>query len=875
VSELRDMLLAAFVVEHKEHLEGIRTILLTLEQGGGVVGSADLDELFRRAHSLKAAARVCDFPTVEAIGQRLETVFSRMRGAPTPGREVLELVKKALEAVEDWGLALAQQREGPEPGHALEALEGLLKGGTPVQVKPARDDDLEAKLREAFQAESKEHLEGIRAILAAMERGGIPTRAALEEAFRRAHTLKGASRLAELHTIETVAHRLETLFARVRDGTLGLEVQVLRVVGQGLDAIEDGVAAVAERRPPPEVTHVLQAIEAVMAGESSSVPIPEAPPSEEQGPPGASGPVGPAIDTVRISADHLDRLLRSTEEVLTEGLRQKALDRELLDLSRQIDNLEKEWALVRNLAGPALRQLSATPGLAPLARYLSLAEQQVHSLSRRARAVRLAHHRRTLALGLLGGQLQHDVRRVRMVSAASVFQGFRKRIRDLAREEGKEIDFRISGLEIEADRLVLQALKDPLMHILFNAVSHGLETAEERREQGKSAVGRVALHLESAANRLRVRVEDDGRGIDYTRVAEAAVRQRFFSEAQAAAASTEELAGLLFKPGFSTSRAVTGLSGRGMGLSVVQEAVARLQGEIELRPGSEGGTVVQLLVPLVISSQRLLLVSCRGQPFAIPIHGIERLVRVKLEDVEMVEGQPMLLLQGQPIPVLSLTTLLDLPGPEAPSDGDYLPLILGRWGGKRVAVAVEAFRGERDGIIKDLDGPAAQVATLAGGILLEDGSVCLVLNLGEVIRSFKPSNPVARAARASPVPAKKRTSVLVVDDSLTTRTLEKSILETHGYDVRIAVDGIEALTQLQADPADLVITDVQMPRLDGFGLLEAMKKDPRLARIPTIVVTSLGRREDQERGLALGADAYIVKRKFDHEELLETIRQII
>ena len=199
-----------------------------------------------------------------------------------------------------------------------------------------------------------------------------------------------------------------------------------------------------------------------------------------------------------------------------------------------------------------------------------------------------------------------------------------------------------------------------------------------------------------------------------------------------------------------------------------------------------------------------------------------------------------------------------------------------RLGVKRMAVAVDAFLGERDALIKDLDDPAAQVSKLAGGILLEDGSVCLVLNLAELIRSSRPSDRAPVLQKTGPAPSGRlRSTVLVVDDSLTTRTLEKSILEAHGYNVRIAMDGVEALSQLQAETADLVITDIQMPRMDGFTLLEEMKKDARLAKIPVIVVTSMEKREDQERGLALGADAYIVKRKFDHQDLLDTIRQIL
>jgi two-component system chemotaxis sensor kinase CheA len=549
--------------------------------------------------------------------------------------------------------------------------------------------------------------------------------------------------------------------------------------------------------------------------------------------------------------------------------------RELNELDREIDGLEREWARTIGGITPALQQMATTPELSRVSRSLSAVEKQIRSLRRRGRAVRRLQQSSSWNLTLLGGQIQQDVRRVRTVSAETVFQGFRKMMRDLARDEGKEIDFRINGLEIEADRMVLQALKDPLMHVLRNAVSHGLEPPDERRRLGKESVGHVTLHLEIVGSRLIIRVEEDGRGIDFAKVAAVAVSRSFLTEAEAATASQAELASLLFAAGFSTARQVTGLSGRGMGLSVVSEAAARLQGEVELRPRPESGTIFILSVPLTISTQRLLLVSCHAQTFAIPLHSIERLLRIKLQEIELVEGRPTLILQGQSLPVLSLASLLELSQTDVEVEGDSLSVVILRSGSKRTAAIVDGFLEEREALIHELDKPVAHLSKLAGGIFLEDGSVSLVLNVADVIRTFKSTDRTPIVRRTQVQPEKKRSTVLVVDDSLTTRTLEKSILETHGYDVRIAMDGVEALAQLQLETVDLVITDVQMPHMDGFQLLEEMKKNTRFAQIPVIVVTSMSRREDQERGLALGADAYIVKRKFDHDELLKTIRQII
>jgi two-component system chemotaxis sensor kinase CheA len=261
----------------------------------------------------------------------------------------------------------------------------------------------------------------------------------------------------------------------------------------------------------------------------------------------------------------------------------------------------------------------------------------------------------------------------------------------------------------------------------------------------------------------------------------------------------------------------------------------------------------------------------------MPLHGIERLCRIKLSEVHTVESRPVVAVDGQPVSVVSLAHLLDTAEPRVSANQNTLCVMIMRTGTQRLAVAVDAFLSERDAIIKDLPAPADGNAKIAGGILLEDGSVCLVLHPAELVEGFRQSSDALVLATDAEAPSevKRSLEILVVDDSLTTRTLEKSVLEAHGYQVAIAVDGVDALNYLRASPVGLVISDLQMPRLDGFGLLEEMKRDPRLAKIPVVIVSSVENPEDQARGLTLGADAYIIKRKFEQHELLETIRQIL
>jgi two-component system chemotaxis sensor kinase CheA len=727
--------------------------------------------------------------------------------------------------------------------------------------------DIRQKLLATFQVECREHIGHIRALLTALEKGEEAPPGGLDEVFRRAHSLKGAARAVDLRPVERTAHRLETLFSRVREGALSLDGEVSGVIRLTLDAIEDDTAALGEGRTPPETSRATEAVERLLgiAPEARAQP-PDAPAS--------AGPLQPA-ETVRVSAENLDRLLRSSGQLLTETMRQGLVAERLKQLSRQVAGVEREWERVRKASAASLRRLNATPEFARVGRYLDFVEHQMRLLSGQARAAHLLQQRASWSVRHLSEQVREDVRRARMVPAEGVFEGFRKMVRDLARDEGKEVAFEVSGLEAEADRMVLQALKDPVMHLLRNAVSHGIESPDDRRAKGRPLTGRVALRVEARGNRLRIAAEDDGRGIDLKRVAEVAVRRGLLSESEAAAAPPQELTRLIFQPGFSTARAVTELSGRGMGLSVAYEAVTRLQGEIALRHREGPGTAVVLSVPLTVSTHRLLLVACQGQTFGIPAHGVERLHRVQTQEVETVEGRPVVRLQGQPVPLASLAHLLGLGEPAVSVEGGALPVVALKSGDRRLAVAVDALLSVQDSLIQDLGTPVEGADRLSGGVLLEDGSVCLALNPAGLFRAFQGSGGAPALRTTGPAPEKGTPAILVVDDSITTRTLEKSILEAHGYQVQVAVDGAEALDRLRAERVDLVVADIQMPRVDGFALLQEMKKDQRLAQIPVILVTSMERREDQERGLALGADAYIVKRKFDQRELLEAIEQMV
>lgn len=726
-------------------------------------------------------------------------------------------------------------------------------------------NDIRQKLLAAFQAEHREHLEQIRGILAKSPEGG-PARAELDEVFRRAHSLKGAARAVDLRPVETLAHRLETLFSRVREGALRLDGETVRLVQRVLDEVEDLTATLLGGQVPAGPSLAQAAIEQLLGLETEGTPAAEPPPPE------ASAPAPPLGETLRVNATSLDRLHRSTGQLLVESRRQEAVTQGLSGVARQLAEVDREWQRLHQSA--AAQQGEANPEFSRLVGRLQFVESQVRDLTGQMRAVRRLQQRSAYALRHLGQQLQDDIRQARTVPAGSVFEGFGTMVRDLGRDEGKQVEFQVSGFEVQADRVVLQALKDPLMHLLRNAVSHGIEPAGERERAGKAPAGQVRLRIEVQGNRLGIWVEDDGRGIDLRGVAGVAVQKGLLSATEAAA-SPQELMRLIFQPGVSTARRATALSGRGMGLSVVHEAVTRLQGEVAVHQQEGQGTSMALWVPLSVAVHPLLLVACQGQVFGIPTHGIARLCRVRVQEVQSVEGRPAITLDKQPLPLLPLAQLLRLENPSAQVRGGVLPVMVLKSQEQRAAVVVDDLLAVQDSLIQELKTPGKRLPHLAGGIFLEDGAVCLVLNPAALIEAFAEAKEVPVLQAAAPAPVPHSPTILVVDDSITTRTLERSILEAHGYQVRVAVDGVEALEQLRAERVDLVVADIQMPRMDGFRLIEEMKKDGRLQRLPVILVTSRASEEDRRLGLELGADAYIVKQKFDQRDLLETIGQML
>jgi len=755
--------------------------------------------------------------------------------------------------------------------------------------------DLHQKLLAIFRTEHAEHVEEIRAVVTLLENvKEAPARPELTDAFRHAHSLKGAARAVDLQAIERLAHHLESLLARVRDGSLVLDHRAAAVIYQALNSSEDCLASPSGQDCPAGWTESMRAMDDLL-GIPAEVPVPADSDGKKPLPDGRvsvnpaestpllpshdrQGAVSPADDperprslapaeeTVRVSAGSLNRLLRSSGLIIAEAPRQDEIARRLFEAGRQAEEASRrserdpeQAAAIVGPAGPALERRATLP-------------EKVRLLAIEIKAIATAQSQSAWALRSRAGQLQEDVMEARFVPMESLFEGLRKMVRDLARQQGKSIQFRVTGAEIKADRMVLQALKDPIMHLLRNAVDHGIETPRERAAKGKAPEGTIAVHVALERRRLIIAVEDDGRGVDLEAVAAVAIQMGLLAGEEAARRSPEDLSRLILQPGFSTSAEITDLSGRGIGLSVVEDAVRKLQGDVCVKPGEGTGAQIVLSVPLSVAATHLLRVSCHGQDFEIPTHSIDGLHRIPPKQLEMVLGKSSMRVRGRTVPLCRLAGLLGLPNSDAPVRG-MLAVIALTSGESSAALVVDSFRGVHQALVQELGLPALP-AYVAGGVVLDNGAVSVVLNpaaLVEMCRRPEAQHLHALKPSADAPPA----SILVVDDSITTRSLERGILESYGYRVRVAVDGVQALAMLRDAPADLVLADLEMPRMDGFGLLAALKADAGLRGIPVILVTSREEDDNRRRGLELGADAYIVKRKFDQRELLRAIQELL
>ena len=715
-------------------------------------------------------------------------------------------------------------------------------------------DSLAARLTMTFATELDDSHRQLVSDALALERE--PSDAELQRSvFRIMHTLKGAARAAGVPAIESLCHAMESELARTKasgsaltSGQLSLLLAIAdafsdaaqqlkrgekvadasvaalmhRLSGRGTGAITGNATVRTVKRPEPQPPRAPKAAPAPEP-QAEPDPTPEVVPSTELR-------ISDTDDQVRIGVASLDGLLAVTGEVLRLAAR---MEDQPAALARSITEIED----------PTMRTA------------------MTHLARRFDSDVRVLH--------VLSSRLIESVRRLRQRPFADIVEALPRAVRDVSVSVGKPAALVIEGGELEADRPVLEMLREPLLHLVRNAVDHGLESPAKRAAAGKEPEGTVRVKASMRADRLRVTVSDDGGGLNID-----ALRKRLSSLGMAVPSNVNELAQMVFSEGFTTRENVTEISGRGVGLGIVQTAVESVGGTVDVswKPGA--GTTFIMEVPVTVAVLRAVIVDVGGHPIAIPTAYVERVTRIERDEIRTIDGASVLPDEEGPIPFVSLAGRLGAPfRDDPPSDGSVVALRLAA-GSRRLISVVRDVLDEREIVMHALDiAGGGRRSFLAGATLLPEGNVALVLDVPALL-----SNRSAAAGGSLSFPAARtvtRRRILVVDDSITTRSLEESVLGASGYDVKTAVDGAQAWEILQSGSWDLVVSDIEMPRMDGVELCRRIREQKRIQSLPVILVTSLDKPEDRMRGLEAGADAYITKSSFDQDTLLDTIRQLI
>lgn len=753
----------------------------------------------------------------------------------------------------------------------------------------ATEHEFLEKLLATFLVEAKEHVDAMASCLVSLEQNSPPQKVAeiIESAFRQAHSLKGAARAVNLLEIESLCQSLESDLSDLKERGGVPSSEQLDRLHLKLDTLNGYLreAGVLPDSPPAEAV-------------SGSEPQPQPQISAEQTPPllrrsVAAGPAQRAScapagvqdrslripDSVRVATFKVDSLLRQAEELVPAKAAGEHRLAQLRDIRSTLLSWDVEWkktrpqvrALQRFLDGQGIGRENGLPWLGEVLPLLLRREGSLQSIRNQLDTFHKDLESDTRALDRKVADLVTDARRLSMLPFSSLLEAFPKLVRDLCRACGKDAELFVDGSSIEADRRILEELKDPLMHLVRNCIDHGIESPDERARKQKAPKARIAItFLPQSGGKVEIVVRDDGAGVDAQKVLAEAIRLGLLPQEHAQRISERESVAFVFQSGLSTSPMITEVSGRGLGLAIVREKVERLGGSVTLETGQGVGTTVRLVLPLTIATFRGIIVRVADQVFVLPSMHVKRALRVNLSAVKSVENRETVQLDGRTVPLVRMGSILGIGQRTWVADTvRKIPAVLLAWAGEEIVFLVDEVLKDQEIVVKGLGKQLARVRNIQGATILGTGRVAAVLSVADLFRS-------ATATGGPVTPAEKKPkSILIAEDSITTRTLLKNVLESAGYSVRSAADGAEALAALQEQRFDLLVSDVDMPRLNGFDLTAKLRADRALSELPVMLVTALESTEDRERGLDVGANAYIVKSSFDQSNLLEVVQRLI
>ncbi|HEX2869224.1 MAG TPA: response regulator [Ignavibacteriales bacterium] len=754
------------------------------------------------------------------------------------------------------------------------------------------DQEFLKRLLATFRIESEEHVSSMSARLIKLE--SIKDKKEIEDLtedlYREAHSLKGAARAVGIMEIEAVCRTLETVFSTLKKGSVQPSREVFDLLHRMINLIHSFTVGYSEEDKISafgDYDSIVEKLNTIFENQPNAPQIEESPLSEQAvskarmsaaeantSKDDSGSPVQPE-ETVRIPAWQLDSLLLKVEDLLSVKISFDHMLENLNELSLRIADWKKDWNKIRLSYGISRSEgKKALKGEELLSGFIeknsgnmAFLEEKLNSISRigRTSAYELNSKFRTVS---------DEIRNTLMFPASYILEAFPKIVRDLSAELGREVRLELSGRDVKVDRRILDELKEPLIHLIRNAVDHGVEPPAERIENGKAAEGRIFIGVAGIGGSLvEITVSDDGKGIATESLKDAALRRGIISQAQADQMDDAQAMDLIFMSEVSSSPVITDISGRGLGMPIVKEKVNKLGGSLHVHTTPGKGTTFRLSLPVTLTTLRGVIVKVSEQLFVVPSGFVEQISRIKTSEIKTAESRETVLHNNMPVSLIYLQDLLGLRRRQEKNRPEHLTALIVSVSGRTAALAIDSLIDEGEVLFKPFNKQLQKVRNLSGATILGSGRLAVILNPDELMDSIQAGSMSTsfEAAAMERGPG----SILVADDSITSRILLKDILESAGYNVTLAVDGVDALARIKTGSFDLIVTDVEMPRMNGFDLTRSIRQDDKLKSTPVVLITALSSPEDKTRGIDSGADAYVVKSSFDQSNLLEVIQRLI
>ncbi len=779
-----------------------------------------------------------------------------------------------------------------------------------------KKQEFQKRILATFRIEAQENIGVMSSYLIELENKPPDSRKEelFEALYRAAHSLKGASRAVGFAEIGSLCHGFEGVMSAIRDNNIVFNSQVFDVLFQTsdlieevLNALEKGISKELDEKIQKQIDNLTlieagleveinhsENVSATLVTESNPTVIIEKKEPEIKNETSGNNRSGENVyesstsqhkladDSIRVSSTKLDVLLMQAEEMLSLKLmanqRTKNLQKNLNDLvlwnkkASEIYSSSKSLKLASNSNSGSNSHFEKE--LSKIIEFFEWSGTQIKNIEKGFSDILSLAIEENYSASSKIETLLDDVKELITIPFSTLLNGFPKMVRDISKDLGKEIKFTVIGDSIEIDRRILEQIRNPLIHILRNSIDYGIETPQERIEKNKSEKGEILFTIEQLENnKVELLISDDGCGIDLEKLEQIYIKNEIGDDAKTGQIDKNELLKYIFRSGVSTSKMVTDLSGRGLGMAITQEAIEQLGGTIRVKTEKGKSTTFIIQLPLSIVTYRGVIIELCGRQFIVPTQKVHSVNRIAATDIKTVGNKATVLIDGEIIPLVNLSEILELNSTQITSE--FVQLIVFNIKAKKIGFTIDKVIGEQEVLVKKFNKQLSRVRNISGASILGSGKVVPILNIVDLYKSsLNTTTSVSLVSYDGELETVQK-SILIVEDSITSRTLLKNILETSGYKVTTAVDGIDGFTKLKEGIFDAVVTDVEMPRMNGFDLTAKIRSDKEFADLPVVLVTSLSKREDREKGIDVGANAYIIKSSFDQSNLLEVLDRLI